>query len=476
MKLYQKPKFLSDEEMQRIHEASLYLLEKKGVVFESEEAAQILVKNGCKADGKTVFFTREVVERCLSTVPGTFRIEAINPKHSFTVGEGLIIHPAGGEVFLQKKGDERIVAPGIKDFENLQKLYQYCDNMNMAGYQPLSPADVPLKTRNLRCLYASMKYSDKAWLAPMDNNSGKDKHRELEMYELIYGSGFLKDHYVTWSIVTPESPLVYSQFSCESIIEYSKLNQPVALVSAPMSGITSPVHILGTIVLANTETLAGLCLAQCVRAGVPVLPSASLTYGNLRLATWECSCPDTALMLAGAIQMYKEFYHLPARAQTGVTSSKCVDYQAGMETMQSLLLTALMDVDVTSQSMGSLENLMAISFEKTLIDDELVGRVRRITDGIEFTDETLSIDTIMETDHGDTFLMADSTLEYMHDGWQPKVSDWNSFDSWIKMEPRSIEERAEEKVNEVIENAPCLLDPATCKDLEKFIEDAENNI
>lgn len=475
MKLYQKPRFLSDDEMQRIHEASLYLLEKKGVVFKSKEAVEILTGNGCTAEGKTVFFPRAVVERCLETVPATFRIDAVNSEHSFTVGEGLIIHPAGGEVFLQKKGAERVAEPGMKEFEDLQKLYQYCKNMNMAGYQPLSPADVPLGTRNLRCLYASMLYSDKAWLAPMDNNSGKDKHRELEMYEIVYGSGFLKDHYVTWSIVTPESPMVYSKFSCESIIEYSRLNQPVALVSAPMSGITSPVHILGTIVQANTETLAGLCLAQCVNPGVPVLPSASLTYGNLKLATWECSSPDTALMLAGAIQMYKEFYHLPARAQTGVTSSKCVDYQAGMESVQSLLLTALMDVDVTSQSMGTLENLMAISFEKTLIDDELVGRVRRIIDGIEFTDETLSLDVIMETKHGGNFLMAPSTVKYMRDGWQPQISDWNSFEPWSKSELRDIEERAEKKVREVIENAPRLLDPDTDKALRRFIDEAENN-
>lgn len=475
MKLYQKPKFLSDEEMQRIHETSLYLLEKKGIVFKSKEAVRILTENGCTADGKTVYFPNDIVERCLKSVPGTFKIDAINPEHSFTVGEGLIIHPAGGEVFLQKKGTERIAEPGIKEFEDLQKLYQYCTNMNMAGYQPLSPADVPLNTRNLRCLYASMKYSDKAWLAPMDNNSGEDKQKELGLYELVYGSGYLKDHYVTWSIVTPESPMVYSKFSCESIITYANLNQPVALVSAPMSGITSPVHILGTIVQANTETLAGLCLAQCVRPGIPVLPSASLTYGNLKLATWECSSPDTALMLAGAIQMYKDFYHLPARAQTGVTSSKCVDYQAGMESMQSLLLTALMDVDVTSQSMGTLENLMAISFEKTLIDNELVDRVRKITDGIEFTDETLSLDEIMNTKHGGTFLMAPSTIKYMRDGWQPQISDWNSFEPWSKMELRDIEDRAEKKVREVIENAPCLLDADTCKDIEKYIDKIENN-
>lgn len=474
MKLYQKPKFLSENEMQRIHEASVFILEKKGIVFKSKEAIEYFKSKGCSVEGKKVFIPPALVEDCLKQAPSKFRVHAINPDNSFTVGEGLIIHPAGGEVFLTRSDGTRINEPTMKDFEDLQKLYQYCRNMNMAGYQPLSPTDVFMATRSLHCLYASMKYSDKAWLAPMDNNAGEDKNRELGMYDIIYGENYLKDHYVTWSIVTPESPLSYSKFSCESIIAYAKKNQPVALVSAPMSGITSPVHILGTIVEANAETLAGLCLAQLVNQGVPVLPSASLTYGNLKLATWECSSPDTALMLAGAIQMYKDYYHLPARAQTGVTSSKSVDYQAGMESMQSLLLTALLDVDVTSQSMGTLENLMAISFEKTVIDNELVGRVRRIIEGIEFSDETLSVDAIMETKHGGNFLMHPATIKNMRNGWQPEISDWNDYNAWNKLENRDMLKRAEVKVKEIIENAPVLLDKQTANDLERYINQAEN--
>lgn len=474
MRLYQKPKFLSENEMHKVHEASLYLLKKKGIIFESPQAVQILKSKGAAVDGEKVFLSETLVEDCLKTVPPSFRVEAINPERSVVVGGGgLVIHPAGGEVFLKTADGRRYSNTTMEDFANLQKVYQACDNINMAGYQPLSPMDVPLKTRNLRCLGASMVYSDKPWLAPMDNNSGEDKKVELGMYELVFGKDFLKNHYVTWSIVTPESPFIYSKFSCESIMEFSKANQPVALVSAPMSGITSPIHILGTIVQANAETLAGLCLAQCVRPGVPVLPSASLTYGNLKLASWECASPDTALMLAGAIQMYKEYYHIPARAQTGVTSSKCVDYQAGVETMQSLLLTALLDVDVTSQSAGTLENLMTVSLEKTLLDDEVIGRVRRIIDGIEVSDGTLSVDIMMETEHGGNYLMHDSTLDYMHDGWQADISDWNNYDNWAKLPYPELEKRAGARVKEIIESTVPLLDKGVIDDLQKYIEKAE---
>ena len=330
-----------------------------------------------------------------------------------------------------------------------------------------------METRGLHCLYETMLYTDKPWLAPMDYVSGEAKRRELGMYEIVFGKEWVRNHYLTWSIVTPESPLVYSAFSCESIMEFAEYNQPVALVSAPMAGITGPFFLLGTIVLANTETLAGLCLAQCVNPGVPVLPSASLTYGNLQNATWECASPDSALMLAGAVQMYKEFYNLPARAQTGVTSSKCVDYQAGYETMQSLLLTALMDVDVTSQSAGSLDNLMTISFEKTLIDDEVISRVRRIIDGLTIDEENYGIEAIMEVAHGDNYLTHDSTLDNFMDSWQVTISDWTNYETWSKSLYPDIEQKAQNRVRQILSESKQLLDADTAKQLKEYIAQCE---
>lgn len=473
MSLCQKPMFLTNKNMEKINTSALELLSKKGVVFQSEKAIDILVQHGAKADGKIVFLPRELIEKCLKMVPDSFCVDAINHEKAVQIGgenSEMVIHPAGGEVFIKEADNNRIVSTTIQQFSDLQKLYQACENINMTGYQPLSPEDVPMHTRGLHCLYETMLYTDKPWLMPMDYSSGENKRRELDMYGIIMGSEWMKSHYMTWSIVTPESPLVYSEFSCESIIEFADYNQPVALVSAPMSGITGPYHLLGTIVLAVAESLAGLCLAQCVKPGIPVLPSASLTYGNLQHATWECASPDTALMLAGFVQMFKEYYKIPTRAQTGVTSSKCLDYQAGYETMQSLLLTALLGVDVTSQSAGSLENLMTVSFEKTLIDDEVISRVRRIVKGLEINDEAFSVDIIMEVDHGKDFLMHDSTLDNFDKSWKTSISDWNDYDRWNKLRFKEIEQRASIRVREIIDAAEPLISNSDAKALADYIE------
>ena len=118
----------------------------------------------------------------------------------------------------------------------------------------------------------------------MELDTVVQKEECLKLFEIAYGKdGYLDNHYVTWHAVCPNSPLFYSDFACEGIKVYAERNQPVLVVSAPMTGITSPIYLYSTVVLQIAEILAGLVLAQLYRPGVPVIPSASLTYGNAAL-------------------------------------------------------------------------------------------------------------------------------------------------------------------------------------------------
>ncbi len=217
-----------------------------------------------------------------------------------------------------------------------------------------------------------------------------------------------------------------------------------------------------------------MVLAQLVRPGVPVLLSASLTYGYMRTASWECASPDTALMLGASVQMIKRFYGLPARAQTGVTSSKTIDFQAGMETMQSLLFTALAGVNVTSQSVSSLANLMTASLEKTVLDDEVIGRVRYLLKGMKFDDEQFGLEDLMAAEPSSDFLMNDSTLDYFRDAFAPTVSDWRGIEEWQADGSKDAEDHAHALVEQILEQAPkSLLEPEVEKDMLNYIKSIE---
>lgn len=470
-------RLLTDDQMYTIHEKACELLSKKGMVFESEASLEVFKKYGMRVNGSTVYLDRETVERCVELAPSTFLLEALDPDKSVMVGEGLLIHPAGGEVGIADfKGKRR--APTLKDFADVQKLYQACKSVDIAGFQPLSPMDVPDRVKGLYCTFESMKNCNKPILSPMELETIQKKKEVLKLFDIAYGKeGYIQDHYLTWHAVCPNSPYVYSDFACEGIHVYAEHNQPVIIVSAPMSGITSPIYLLSTVILSIAEELAGLVLAQLIKPGVPVVLSASQTYGYLKYATWECASPDSALMLAAVVQMCREFYKLPARAQTGVTSSKTVDYQAGMETMQSLLYTALAGVNLTSQSVGTLANLLTVSLEKTVLDDELVSRVQHLLAGWIFDKEQMGLEELFSALPGEDFLMSDATIMHMRDYWSPTVSDWNNQDDWVSQGERDVMEHAHERVVQILEEAPeSLLEPSQEQAMRDYIKTVEASV
>lgn len=477
MNLAAQVKVLTPDNMQTVHEKALELLQKRGIVFESADALETFRQHGAKIENQTVFLDRALVERCVAQCPPTFRLEALNPARSVTVGEGLLIHPAGGEVFVADHEGNRHT-PTLKDFADLQKVYQACDNVDIAGFQPLSPMDVKERVKGLYCVLSSMQNSDKPILSPMELDTIQQKEECLRLFEIAHGEeGYLDRHYVTWHAVCSNSPFFYSNFACEGIKVYAEHNQPIILVAAPMTGITSPIYLYSTVILTVAESLAGLVYAQLVKPGVPVVASASLTYGNMRYATWECASPDTALMLGATIQMFKEFYHLPARAQTGVTSSKAIDYQAGMETIQSFLFSALAGVNLTSQSVGTLGNLLASSLEKTVLDDEMIARVRYMIRGMNTDLESIGMDDLLSAKPCQDFLTSESTIMHFRDGWQPSISDWRTYDAWEQGGKEDVVASAHKKVAEILDKAPeTLLDALQEKDMKEFIAKIENKI
>ena len=474
MDLAAQVKVLSADDMATVHEKVLELLFRKGIVFQTDDAVATFRQHGARVDGHTVFIDKAMVEQALSQCPSSFLLEAMDPAKNVTVGEGLLIHPAGGEVFVAAADGSRR-APLLRDFADLQKIYQACDNVNIGGFQPLSPADVPERVKGLYCVLSSMQGCNKPILSPMELDTARQKEECLQLFNIAYGrEKYIEEHYLTWHAVCPNSPYFYSQFACEGIRVYAEHNQPVIIVSAPMTGITSPVYLFATVILSLAEMLAGLVYAQLLRPGVPVVLSASLTYGNMRYATWECAAPDTSLLLGASIQMFRDFYHLPARAQTGVTSAKTIDYQAGMETMQSFLLSALAGVNLTSQSIGTLANLMMTSLEKTVLDDEMIGRVRYILKGMDTGAEALGLDDLLNAVPGQDFMTNDSTLKHFRDGWQPSVSDWRSIDAWEGDGKHDVTAAAQQKVSEILASAPAsLLDAAQEKDMLAYIHSIE---
>jgi trimethylamine--corrinoid protein Co-methyltransferase len=462
---------LATEDYHRIHEASLKILTETGVVFHSEEALDVFKRHGAKIENKTVHITRPMVDQALTTAPKIFRMDARNEQHAITVGEGFLIQPNVGPVYIQDLDRGRRLAT-LQDYANIQKLCQASDVVHLVGTIPVNPSDVSTSDKYLDMMYTVLKNSDK----PVNGFCAHKEQvrQQLDMMRIALGldGGLREKHYIA-VLVNPLSPLGYAPETLETMIEFAKCNQVILLAPCIMAGATGPISLLGTAVLQNTEILAGLVLMQLVNPGTPVVYATASSTAFMKTVGYAAGAPEAMLINTASLQMGLDYYHLPTRTMCGITHSKTLDMQAGYETMQSILLGCLSGAHMAVQCLGVLDAIMTTSYEKFVIDEELIRRVLCISRGIDTSDEALAVDTIQELGPGGNYLTHVTTFKQFRSIWTPTVSDWESYDDWVQAGSEDVAQKANRKFKQILGEAPeTLLDPDTDRQLQNYIEKA----
>ncbi|WP_407310142.1 trimethylamine methyltransferase family protein [Desulfosporosinus sp. SB140] len=472
MVLKTKLEVLTREDLTKVHEASLKILRETGVRFLNEEALDVFRKHGARVDNKTVYITSSMVNQALSTAPKTFRMVGRNEHHAITVGEGFLIQPNVGPVFIQDIDRGRREAT-LEDYANIQKLCQASDIVDLVGTIPVDPSNVPIMDKHLYMMYEILRNSDKPIIGFCA--SSKQAREQLDLVEISFGrEAFLQNHHCAAVLVNSLSPLSYAPETLETMIEYAKRNQVILLAPCIMAGVSGPVSLLGTAVLQNTEILAGLVLMQLINPGTPVVYATASSTAYMKAASYAAGAPEAMLINTANIQMGLDFYHLPTRTMCGITHSKTLDAQAGYETMQSILLGSLSGAHMAVQCLGVLDAIMTTSYEKFVIDIELIKRVRRISQGIDTSDEAYSVDIIQEVGHEGSYLTHPSTFKEFRKIWTPTISDWDSYTDWQKAGMEDVVTKANRKYKEILKNAPgTLLDSQIEEQLQAYIQKAK---
>jgi trimethylamine--corrinoid protein Co-methyltransferase len=451
-------KVISDADMDWIHEASLEILNKTGVVFHSEKALGILKNHGAKIEGKTAFFPKNMVQQALESVPQNFTWRARNDAHSVTVGapdEKLLLQPNGGPVFIQDLDKGRRQGT-LKDFSNVIKICHNSDIVNLSGSFPVTPCDVEQDDKHLWMVYEIIKNSDKPIIT---FQCSAPKVRQIfDMVAIAMGGNrFLDENHCIAVGVDPLSPLAYESMACETIIEFARRNQIIWFTAAIMAGFTGPVSLIGTATLQNAEELAGITLAQSVNPGNPVIYSVGSTVANMKSGNFITGSPEMMLIQLAGIQMANDFYHLPSRSMCGMTDSKTIDYQAGFETMQNLMAGIMGGAHMVFECLGVLDAIMTTSYEKLIIDLELISRVIRIRKGIDPSGREQALKVIQEIGSQGSYLTHPDTLANFRDFWLPSISVREPSGDWKDSGAEDIAIRANRKYKEILENAPDML-------------------
>jgi trimethylamine--corrinoid protein Co-methyltransferase len=463
---------ISNADMDWIHAASLKILRETGIVFNSAEALSIFKNHGARVDGKTVYLPKDMVTRALESAPRSFKWCARNDTRSVTVGdqnESLLLQPNGGPVFVQDL--ERGRREGTReDFANIIRICQQSEIVNLIGSFPVEAADLAPDEKHLYLVYEVLKNTDKPVIA-FQSSTPKIK-QILDMVEIAMGhNGYLDENHCVGVGVDPLSPLSYDTVGCETIIEFSKRNQIIWFTAAILAGFSGPISLFGTVTLQNAEELAGIVLAQLVNPGNPVIYSIGSTVADMKNGNFVSGSPEMMLIHIAALQMGLDFYSLPTRSMCGMTDSKIIDYQAGAESMQNLMAGVLGGAHIVFECLGVLDAIMTTSYEKLILDLELVSRVIRIRNGMDTSQKDRDLKVIQEIGQSGDYITHPDTLARFRQQWRPSMSTWDSYENWHASGAEDVAMKANRKYKEILAAAPrSLVDPEVDKSLQDYIK------
>jgi trimethylamine--corrinoid protein Co-methyltransferase len=230
----------------------------------------------------------------------------------------------------------------------------------------------------------------------------------------------------------------------EALLEYAKARQPVIVTPFILAGAMSPMALGGTLVQQNAEALAGIALTQLVSPGTPVIYGSFLSNTDMQSGSPAFGTPESAMGLFASAQLARK-YHLPFRGGGGLTASKRPDAQAMWEATMGLFPTFLAGTNFVLHAAGWLEAGLVSSYEKFVMDIEVVRMMQVFLGGIPLDAEGLALDALEEVAPGGHFLGAEHTLRHFRDGfYRPLIADYSNYDRWQQKGAKTADVRANE--------------------------------
>jgi trimethylamine--corrinoid protein Co-methyltransferase len=441
--------FLSESEIEAIHDASLRVLEKTGIKVLSKPALDILKKAGAKVDYETnhAILHRNLVEEALKMAPRTVKYCARNPRYDFVLNrQESHFCATGGPPFMVDWETGKRRYSTSEDIARCARIADYLDHVDIIW--PLGAGnDVPAPMRYIVDMYTSLRNSEKHFEG--DSTTGKEAQYQIEIAAAIVGGREeLREKPIFSHVICTLPPLCYDKGMTEASIELGRAGIPVAVMPMPTTGGTGPATLAGTMVVNNAEFLGGLVIQEFASPGAPVVYAAAVGTIDFKTGA-NMPSPESSLMHLGLNQV-AHYYDLPSEIGiTGGTTSKVLDTQAGYERARTILTNLSTTPDI-ALGLGGLEGARMTSAEALVIDNEIIDYALRFVEGFEVNDDTLAVDIIDKVGPGGIYLGEKHTVQHFRERWMSRLSDISSYETWEKQGSRSIDEVAREKVREIL--------------------------
>ncbi len=434
------------------------------------EARRLLADAGCLVDDQHVCrIDPQVVADATATAPRRIELRGATPQTSHVMGEGRILFtPAGG---IPHAADlDRGKRPGnLADWRTHTILSEHFDVLHLLSTGP-EPQDVDPPLRHLATTAGSLRLSTKL---PVIYARGAAQVADgFEMTRLARGLdeyGFRRASH-TYTVVNVNSPLQIDQSMIQGLFDFGRHNQMVVITPFTLSGAMAPITLAGALVQQHAEFLGALTIAQLANPGAPIVYGGFTSNVDMRTGAPAFGTPESVRGTIATGQLAR-LVGLPWRT-SGSSTSNLVDAQSAYEHAMSMWAAVVAGADLVIHAAGWVEGGLTVSFEKTIIDVEVLQQLAEAMLPVPFGDDELAFDAIAGVPHGGHFFGQSHTMErYETAFYDPLVTSWANFGQWQEDGAPDAAIRANRLWKQVVEAArPAVLPEANEAALTEFVE------
>jgi trimethylamine--corrinoid protein Co-methyltransferase len=437
----------------QILDEAMLLLSDPGVRVHNSEALDLLAQAGASVDfeAQIARLPEKLVRSCVANAPKEFYLYDLEGTPCVQYG-GDAVHfdPGSTAVYILDRptGEQR--APQTADFVNFVKLVEALPQID-AQSTAFVCRDVAEEIGDLYRLYLALNYMRKPIIT-----GAFGIHTWWVMWEMLKvvagGERELAHKPIAVFDICPTPPLLWSNLTCQNLIDCARKGVPSELVSMPLAGATSPVTLAAAVIQHAAESLSGVTIGQLANPGSPIVWGGAPAAFDMREGTTPMGDVNTWLIDLAYIEVGKSL-GLPTHTYMGSSDAKLLDIQAGLESSGGTFLAALSGANMVSGA-GMVDFLRGQSFEKLVVDAEIIGMAKRLLAGFEIRDQPIAVDLMRKSAHKANFLSQTHTHKWFRkELYIPSdVIDRGSLDAWHKKGDRSAEQRAHERIDTLLKN------------------------
>jgi len=405
-------RFLDQELLERIVAEARDILCKLGVEIHNPGVLSLLSDHGARVDsGKSrVFLTDDVIDKALHTVVAGFALYDVHGQQTHDLsGNNVHFTPGSAAISFLEHGAADVRTPTTADYVRYVKVVSQLDNIASQS-TAMVPADVHQNISDSYRLFLGLTYGDKPVVTGAFTIDSFNIMRELQL--AVRGSREeLAAKPLTIFSCCPTAPLKWSDVTSQNVVDCAQHSIPVEYVSMPLSGFVSPVTLVGTLVQHTAETLSGIVISQLTNPGTPALYGGSPAVFDMRYETTPMGAVET-MMIDCAYNEIGKYFGMPTQAYMGMSDSKQLDAQTGLESSMGATLAALAGMNNVSGP-GMMDFESCFSLEKLVVDNEICGMTDRLVAGIEPQEDFPALERFQELLRDQHLLISDHTRKHL---------------------------------------------------------------